>query len=298
MLAMATSPWAPLLAVAGQDHVRLIHTETEAELGKLPFPEGVPHVIRFSRNGSVLMVAGGQPVQRGSVVLYDVKSGQRLASFGDEIDAVLAADLSPDQQLVALGGSGQIVKVYSTVNAALVYKLEKHTDWITSLAFSPDGQKLATADRAGGIHLWDATSGGILLSLGEHKASVRGMDWRADSKILASVGDDGLVIWWDVKDGWPAITKPNAHPPVRPKGVYGTLPNGVLAVTFGSDGSLLTVGRNQTAQRWDADGKPIWRQATSENALPIQAAMVQNNQGQGLIVGDSVGQLKFWQVDQ
>ncbi|MEQ1841390.1 MAG: c-type cytochrome domain-containing protein, partial [Verrucomicrobiales bacterium] len=47
VLAMDVSPWAPLLAVSAEQHVRLIHTETQALRGVLPFPEGVPQVIRF-----------------------------------------------------------------------------------------------------------------------------------------------------------------------------------------------------------------------------------------------------------
>ena len=156
---MDASPWAPLVAVAGQEHVRLLHTPTHEELGVLPFPEGVPHVIRFSRDGTVLLVAGGKPVQSGKAVLFDVRSGKRLAEIGDELDAVLAADLSPDQQLVAIGSSGKIVKVYRTSDGLLKYKLTRHTDWITEIGFSPDGNKLATADRSGGLHLWKPKTG-------------------------------------------------------------------------------------------------------------------------------------------
>ncbi len=297
VLAMDASPWAPLLAVAGQEHVRLLHAETEEELGKLPFPEGVPHVIRFSRDGAVLMVAGGQPVESGKVVLFDVKTGSRLAAIGDEIDAVLAADLSPDQQLVALGGSGKVVKVYSTTDGTLQYKIEKHTDWITAAAFSPDGKILATSDRAGAVHLWDAKSGGILLTLAEHTASVRALDWRSDSKLLASVGEDGLVVWWDVTDGWPAITKKNAHPPHRPKGVYGKLPNGILAAKFGPDGTLFTAGRDQAVRLWDASGKTIWWRHELDGGTPIQSVVVATEKGKTLVVGNSSGQLKFFRVD-
>src|SRR5262249_11308846 len=38
--ALATSPWAPLVAVAGQKQVILYHSESGALLGVLPFPEG------------------------------------------------------------------------------------------------------------------------------------------------------------------------------------------------------------------------------------------------------------------
>ncbi|MDF1738597.1 MAG: hypothetical protein P1U86_05520 [Verrucomicrobiales bacterium] len=272
VLAMDTSAWAPLVAVADQEQVKLINTETGDLLGRLPFPEGVPNVIRFSRDGSVLMVAGGRPVESGKVVLYDVKSGERLTSVGDEVDAVLAADLSPNQKLIALGGSGKVVKVYSTVDGALQYKLEKHTDWITSLAFSPDGKTLASADRAGGLHLWNAESGGIVLSLLEHKQSIRAVDWRPDSKILASVAEDGKAVWWDVSDGFPAYNKSDIHAPKRPKGTYGKIPNGVLAARFSPAGYLATTGRDMTVQIWSPDGK-LEKKIPVEGGLPLSTAM-------------------------
>src|SRR5262245_40922488 len=70
--ALASSPWAPLVAIAGQKQVSLYHAGSGELLGILPFPEGIPHVIRFSRSGSVLLAAGGRGGQSGCVVLYDV----------------------------------------------------------------------------------------------------------------------------------------------------------------------------------------------------------------------------------
>ncbi len=291
VVALATSPRAPLLAVAGHQYVALLDASTRKTLANLPFPEGQPNVIRFSLDGRVLMVAGGKPVQSGSVVLFDVKSGKRLASIGDETDAVMAADISPDQQLVALGGSGKAVKVYGTADGKLRYKLEKHTDWVTSLAFSPDGKRLASADRAGGIHLWDGESGGILLSLSEHKAAVRSLAWRADAKLLASGGEDGLIVWWDAADGWPAISKPNAHPPARPTGYYGKLPNGVLSLSFGPKGELLSAGRDKQVRLWRADGGVI-KSFPTETSLPLQTAIAQD--GITLIAGDDAGGIRWW----
>ena len=293
VLAMDVSRWAPLLAVADQDQIRFIHSETELELGRLAFPEGEPHVIRFSRDGAVLMVAGGLPVESGHVVLFDVRTGKRLAEVGDEIDAVLAADLSPNQRLVALGGSGRVVKVYSTTDGTLHYKLTKHTDWITAVAFSPDGQKLATADRAGGIHLWDANSGGILLNLAEHEAAVRALDWRGDSRILASAGEDGRVIWWDIVDGFPAINKPNAHPPTRPAGTYGTILNGVLAARFDAAGSLVTSGRDAVVRVWNTDGN---EQARFKLKAGIPVSNVMTNDVTTVISGESTGKILFWKT--
>ena len=295
VLSLDASPWAPLAAVAGVDHVRLIHLSTQSETGRLAFPEGIPQILRFSRDGAVLLAAGGKPVESGKVVLYDVRTGQRLATVGDEVDAVLAADLSPDQKLVALGGSGKVVKVYDTSNGKLRFRIEKHTDWILSVAFSPDGKFLATGDRAGGLHLWEAESGRAILSLLEHKAAIRALDWRSDSKLLASAGEDGLIVWWDVKDGWPAISKTNAHPPGRPAGTYGKVPNGIVSIHFDGNGRLCSAGRDHRVRLWDAKGTELKSFAIAD-AQPLAVAMSFDTNT--LIGGDSAGALHFWNVGE
>ena len=290
VLAMDASLWAPLLAVSAWEHVRLFDTEKKQEIGRLAFPEGEPHVIRFSRDGAVLLVAGGRPVDSGRVVLFDVRSGKRLAEIGDELDTVLAADLSPDQRQVAFGGSGRVVKVYSTTDGALKYKLTKHTEWITAVAFSPDGMRLATSDRAGGLHLWDTRTGGITLTLAEHKAAVRALDWRADSRLLASVGEDGRIVWWNAADGFPVINKSNAHPPVRPPGTFRKLPNGVLAARFDRKGNLVTSGRDQRVRVWAPNGGQR-KVIEIKTGMPISTSISHRS---GIISGDSSGGVSFY----
>jgi len=291
VLAVAASPWAPLVAASGQEHLRLIDTQSGVELGKLPFPEGEPHVIRFSRNGEILMVAGGRPVQIGKVVLFDVRTGQRLAEIGDEIDAVLAADLSPDQTMVALGGTGRVVKIYSTSDGELKTKLTKHTDWITAAAFSPDGTVLATGDRAGAIHLWDVVSGGIRLNLSEHQGAITSLDWREDGKWIVSASEDGKILWWDAADGFPAISRNQAHPPERPAGVYGKIPSGVLSARFGPSGFLVTTGRDRKVRLWNAQGEEV-QCFEAGPALPISAAI--SFDGSMIFAGDTVGEVQSW----
>jgi hypothetical protein len=60
LTALAASPWAPLVAVGGQKQVLLYHSDTLDLLGVLPFPEGTPHALKFSRNGSLLLAGGGR----------------------------------------------------------------------------------------------------------------------------------------------------------------------------------------------------------------------------------------------
>ena len=289
--ALAASPNAPLIAVAGHERILLIHGQTHEPLGALPFPEGVPFVLRFSRDGAVLMAAGGRPVHSGKVVLFDVKTGRRLAEVGDELDSVMAADLSPDQRLVALGGSGKLVKVYSTRDGKLAYSIAKHTDWITALQFSPDGERLATADRAGGVHLWEANTGGILLSLSEHKDAVLALDWRGDGQALATGGEDGKLILWDAQGGWPSATLDPAHAPEFSAKATGKRPNGVLSVQFTRDGRLISSGRDRRVKFWSGTGQWIANYPTPES-LPTRVAA--SFDGKALVAGDAAGSLHYW----
>src|SRR5690606_22860254 len=111
--ALATSPWASLAAVSGHRQIALYNSQTLAPLGVLPYPEGQPYVLRFSPAGDLLLVGGGRGGSAGNVVVFDVRTGERKIEAGAEYDAVLAADLSADQTLVALGGPKKLVRVFS-----------------------------------------------------------------------------------------------------------------------------------------------------------------------------------------
>lgn len=306
ILALAASPRAPLVAASSYEQIDLIDPATRDLIGSLPFPEGEPHVLRFSRSGAVLLAAGGRPVQNGAAILFDVKTGKRLAEIGNETDMVLAADLSADERQVALGGSGRVVKVFSTETGSLVHTLVKHTEWITAIAYSPDGKLLASGDRVGNIHLWDAIGGGAVLPLAEHKASVRSLAWRSDSQVLASCGEDGLVLWWEIAKGWPAISKPDAHPPQRPAGYYGRIANGVLDASFGPQGELITCGRDRTIRLWSSNGTALKSFSldtavqspappSGVRVLPLRSVLTFD--GTTAITGDSAGRIHAWPVE-
>lgn len=295
-VALGTSPNANLLAIAGYERVDLMNTETRDSLGALPFPEGMPLVIRFSRSGATLMVAGGSPVLSGGGVLFDVATGRRLAEIGDENDAVLAADLSSDETKMAIGGSGRVVKVYSTVTGVLMNTLLKHTDWVTAIAYSPDGKLLASGDRTGNIHLWDAETGGIVFSLSEHKGLVRALAWRSDSQLLASCGEDGTIVWWDVLKGWPAMTKPNAHPPERPNGFFGKIPSGVMDGVFAPRGELVTCGRDRKVRIWSSEGDLIQSHAMDDTSNLLLLRVGVTYDGTRVLAGDTAGNIHSWKM--
>ena len=139
IIGLAASPWAPLLAAAGHEQVLLYHSETLGLLGALPFPEGEPADLKFSPNGKLLLASGGRGAKSGRVALWDVITGKRLTTLGQEYDTILAADIRSDQSLVAFGLPTRLVKIVSTGSGEIQHKLKKHTEWVTAVAFSPTG---------------------------------------------------------------------------------------------------------------------------------------------------------------
>ena len=292
--AMETSPWAPLVAVSGHECVQFYHTDTREFLGAVPFPEGIVHVLRFSQNGDLLMVAGGRGAEQGVVVLFDVRTGKRVAEIGDEADSILAADLSPDQSMVAIGGSDKLVKVFSVQTGEQLYQIKKHTDWVTALEFSPDGNYLASGDRNGGAFIWEADRGTILFTLGDHKDMITQVSWRSDSQMLATASEDGRVILWLSEDGFPARSiTPHTLPNNSSPNLKQKTP-GVLSVRFARNGNFATVGRDLTSKSWSNTGSRTDATVDGFSHLPSRAAL--DHTGTKLLAGDLVGNVRVWNI--
>ena len=278
LLCLASSPWAPLVAIGGQHQVLLYDTETLELVGVLPFPEGQPYVAKFSRNGSMLLVGGGIAAKTGHVVLFDVASGRRITQIGDEFDAVLAADISPDQSMVALGGPGKTLKIYSTADGQLIKAIKKHTDWVTAIAYSPDGVLFASGDRQGGLWVWEAKSGNEFYGLTGHKAAITDVCYRDDSNVLASASEDGTVKAWDMQSG-KEIKSWNAHG------------GGVLSVNFAHDGRIVTCGRDKLVRAWKPDGGGLFT-TPPFNDLALHAVF--DGDAKRIVAGDWTGVIRVF----
>jgi WD40 repeat protein len=275
---LAVNPWSPLAAVPGQKQVLLYNTTTLELLGVLPYPEGIPQVLKFSRSGSLLMAAGGHAAAQGKVVIFNVRTGERVAEVGDELDTVLAADISPDQSLIALGGSAKMIRVYSIADGSKLWESKKHTDWVTSLAFAPDSVLLATGDRNGGVFVWEAETGREFHTLKAHTAMITGFSWRLDSNILASCSEDTTVRLWEMENGGN----------VKGWGAHGA---GASSVDFARDGRIISAGRDRVVKIWDQNGTAV---RAFEAMADLALACAICNETNRVIGADWTGAIRVW----
>lgn len=275
--ALATSPWAPLAAVSSHKQIAVYNTATLELLGVLPFEEGQAEILKFSRNGGLLLAGGGRRGASGKVVLFDVQTGERVAEVGDEYDAVLAADVSPDHTQVALGGPKKMLRVYSVKTGELMYENKKHTDWVTAIEFSPDGVLLASGDRANGLVVWEAFTGRPYQNLLGHGSAVTDVSWRPDSNVVGSCSEDGTIRLWEMNNG----------SQIKSWGSHG----GVAALEYTRDGRLVSTGRDKIVRLWNGDGGQE-REFGGMTDLGLEVAF--DAESGRVLGGDWTGVVRIW----
>jgi hypothetical protein len=281
--AMAASPWTSLLAVAGQKQILLYDTDSHELAGILPYSEGYARSLKFSANGSLLIMGGGRGGKFGHAVVWDVKTGKRVTEVGKEFDQLMSADITPDHRKIAFGTNSKKVKCYDVATGEELYVIAKHTEWITGTDFSPDGVLLATSDRNGNVFVWEADNGGEFYPLGQHKGSVTDLAWRADSNILASCSADGVITTWEMKTGKQVAS-------------WGAHGGNVQSVSFLPDGRLLSCGADGTTAMWAIDGKRLQHLQGIKQADQV-AKVVGLYDSKTFVSSNWLGEIRFFESE-
>jgi hypothetical protein len=280
--AMAASPWTSLLAVAGQKQILIYDTDSHELAGILPYPEGYARSLKFSANGSLLIMGGGRGGKFGHAVVWDVKTGKRVTEVGKEFDQLMSADITPDHRKIAFGTNSKKVKCFDVATGEELYVIAKHTEWITGADFSPDGVLLATSDRNGNVYVWEADNGGEFYSLGQHKGTVTDLAWRADSNILASCSADGIITTWEMKTGKQVAS-------------WGAHGGNVQSVSFLPDGRLVSGGADGTTAMWGIDGKRL-EQAQGVKQGDQVAKVVGLYDSKTFVSSNWLGEIRFFET--
>jgi hypothetical protein len=115
---------------------------------------GVVDTLAFAVDNCTLIFGymGAQKSGGQAVVAWDVEQGDEWRRLEG---AVGGAALSPDNRLLAVGGSDGLAHLWDFTTDTEVARLTGHAGGITSLAFSPDGKLLASGGKDTTVLLWD-----------------------------------------------------------------------------------------------------------------------------------------------
>lgn len=90
----------------------------------------------------------------GSAAIWDVKSGQKIATIAGHEGPILDVTFGPDGSLIATAGRDGTVRLWDARTGVQTLVLPASQIGVRSVAFSPDGSTLASGGSDGVVRVW------------------------------------------------------------------------------------------------------------------------------------------------
>ncbi len=202
-------------------------------------PDG-KHIVTGGekRLAEVFEISGGKNVLALKGYLNQVDERLISSSYFYWVALINEAKLSPDGKLIAVGRTGNNVKLIDFNTGKVSRTLAGHKSMVISLSFSNDGKLLATGGLDGQAIVWDVEKGTIIMKISSPDESmpVFSVDISHDGKMLATADWGGYVTIFDIATGEVL----QAISPHDKTGVYQVRfsANDVYFISAGLDGKL------------------------------------------------------------
>jgi WD40 repeat protein len=265
---------------------RLCHSE----LSILPHTNAV-NSVAVSPDGKILAAGTGRWLfmskdpsapEPGTVRLWDLETGQEMATLKGHTDTVRSVAFSPDGRLLATGSDDKSAKLWDIATLQVLATFGGHKNGINSVAFSQDGKRLATASSDTTVKLWDLAARRELATLEGHKHWINSIAFSPDGKILATSSFDKTIRLWNLANQ-------------KEFALLSGHMDRIFSVAFSPDGKLLASGSgDKSVKLWDvATRKEI---ATLQGHTHFITAVTFSPDGRTLATGSSDSTVKLWDV--
>ncbi len=143
--------------------------------------------------------------QDGTIVMWDVVTGERIGTFTGHADAISEILFSPDALKIVSTSKDGSIRLWDVATGQQKYCIAGYrlTDWKVFLY--KNGVLLAGETKRGEgtrsdpyINLWDLETGKRKKILTGHNGGVASIDFSDDGKTLISGSRDGTILMWDI----------------------------------------------------------------------------------------------------
>jgi len=251
--ALSFSDDGNLLASAGYRVVKLWERQRDTQLQKLA-AEGAITAAATSADGALAATAAA-----GKVLVWNLASGQAVATLDGFEKGVAALAFAPDGAQLAAGGEDQLLRVWTIADGTVVREIATPAP-IRAAVFDKEGARLISGHGDNIIRVWslavaesteaEATEGtetpeqppAPALEIKGHGNPVTCLALVPNADQLVSGSEDGTARVWNLADG----------AQVRAM----NLGSAVWSISVSSDGSLFAAGgEGKIARVWNAQGQ-------------------------------------------
>jgi WD40 repeat protein len=249
IMAMAFSRDGKLLATCSGDHtaniageVRLWDADDGKDRGLVGKQEDMALGVAFGPTDGNLVSVGRDRAVR----VWDVEKRAQVHTLrpadaaAEESKVVQALAYSPDGSLLAVGGEGGTIDLWTVKERKKVSTLNGHKDTVYALAWSSDGSRLVSGSGDRTAIIWDMGDKKPIRTL-KHAGGVFAVAITRDGKTVASGGFDKIVRLWDAESGVEKAKREGHTASIR---CLAFAPEGELFASGGSDYSVRIWNQN------------------------------------------------------
>ncbi len=267
------SPDGKLLAIAGFHEALLWKADGSARAARLVGLSERIETVRFSPDGSKLLVVGGNPCRSGECQVWNVASRKLVASDLVGFDTLYGGSWSPDGKIIAVGGADNALRAFDAESFRQVVYMAAHGDWIRGTVFSNDGKSILTASRDMTVKMTDIATQRFLGNVTTHtpgvlRGGMQAIDRHPRRPMVVVGGADGepKLFKMDVQAAPAQGGNPNQ---IRE---YEAMPGRIYDVRFGRDGTRFFAasaldGHGQVRCYAPDTGKKVWQLDLPETSI-------------------------------
>lgn len=152
------SPDGKIIAVAGYHEVLLHKADGSGIEARFVGLSERIQSVRFSPDGTKLAVAGGSPGRMGEIQVWDVAKKKLDVSASVTFDTLYGASWSPDNKLIAFGGSDNSMRAIDAATGKEVLFTASSNDWVLDTVWSKDGSHIMAASRDMSVKLTEVAN--------------------------------------------------------------------------------------------------------------------------------------------
>jgi outer membrane protein assembly factor BamB len=239
--------------------------------------------VAFNPDGKTVLSG----LQDGTLILWDMATGEPLRRFERHAGSVSSVAFSPDGRTALSGSFDRKLILWDVETGREIHRFEGHKAPVWSVAFSPDGRLALSGASDKALLLWDIETGQEIRRLEGYDAGVRNVAFSPDGRAaLVGIGsiaeaNPGLVLW-DVQQG-EEIRRFEGHRAA------------VYSVAFSPDGRMALSGSgDSTMILWDIEAGEVIRRFEGHETAVQSVAF--SPDGRLALSGSDDGTVRLWHL--